>query len=306
MANVNLSSLKSAKHAHVAETIINAIENGAGAFEMPWHARKGPMRRPANAATGNAYKGVNILTLWIEGQDRGFGSHLWATYRQWAELGAQVRKGERSTPVIFTSLKATEPDQNETDAKLKRTRRFTSRWYSVFNADQVDGWEKDHPAHGPDVNLLPSAEAFVAMVGARIRLGSSRASYRPHDDVIECPAADQFNGSSTSTPLEAYYATLLHEHVHWTGHETRLNRHFGKKFGDDAYAFEELVAELGSAFLCADLEVANEPRPDHAAYVATWLRQLKQNPFSLFIAASMAERAVTYLTDRDEMKKLVA
>lgn len=309
MANVNLSSLQSAKHAHVAEVIIAAIEKGAGKFEMPWHAKKGPLCRPANAATGSTYRGVNIVTLWVEREDRSFTSNLWATYRQWQELGAQVKKGERSTPVMYTSLKeakSEESEENEADEKLKRRRKFFSKWYSVFNADQVDEWTSPHPAYGPEVPLMPSAEKFIATANARVKYGTPRACYRPSDDWIECPSLDQFTGSSTSTPLESFYATLLHEHVHWTGHESRLNRDFGKRFGDEVYAFEELVAELGSAFLCADLEVTNEPRTDHAAYVASWLKGLKGHPLSLFIAASKAERAVTFLHDMDEMRKLVA
>lgn len=309
MANVNLSSLHSAKHAHVAEVIIAAIEKGAGKFEMPWHGKGGPLKRATNAATGSTYRGVNIITLWVEGQERGYDSNLWATYRQWTELGAQVRKGEQSTPVIYTSLKKVGPDEadgSKTDEKLKRRRKFISKWYSVFNVTQVDGWTRDHPAHGPEVPLLPSAEKFVEMIGARIKYGSHRACFNRIDDSIECPSLEQFTGSSTSTPLEAYYATLLHEHVHWTGHESRLNREFGKRFGDNVYALEELVAELGAAFLCADLDVTNEPRPDHASYVSSWLKTLKENPLSLFIAASKAERAVTFLCDRDELRKLVA
>lgn len=311
MANANLSSLQSAKHAHVAKVIINAIEKGAGKFEMPWHARKGPLRRPANAATGTTYKGVNIVTLWVEQEERGFKTNLWATYRQWQDLGARIKKGERSTPVVFTSLKEVE-EANEgvvepqPDDKLKRRRKFISKWYSVFNADQVDDWQSEHPAHGPEVPLVPSAEKFIHTVNATVIRTTGRACYRPADDVIECPPVEQFNGSSTSTALESYYATLLHEHVHWTGHESRLNRNFGKRFGDEVYAFEELVAELGSAFLCADLDVTNEPRPDHAAYVDHWLKDLKQHPLSLFVAAGKAERAVTYLHDLDEMRKLVA
>jgi antirestriction protein ArdC len=306
MATINLGSLQSAKHAHVAGVIIEAIEKGAGDFEMPWHAKKGPMRRPLNAATGSNYRGVNSVTLWVESEHRGFSSHMWGTYRQWNDLGAQVRKGERSTPVLFTSLQETDPDNEEDDKKLKHRRKYVSRWYSVFNRDQVDGWDRDHPAHGPEVPLMPSAQSFVEMVGAVIRFGTNHACYKPSLDVIECPSADQFIGSSTSTPEQAYYATLLHEHIHWTGHESRLNRVFGKSMEDEVYALEELVAELGAAFLCADLQIANQPRPDHAAYVAVWLKRLKEHPLSLFIAASQAERAVMYLHDFDEMRKRAA
>jgi antirestriction protein ArdC len=305
MADKNLGSLKSAKHAHVAEIIIAAIEKGAGTFQMPWHAKETPLRRAQNAATGSTYRGVNIITLWAEAEDRKFSSHLWATYKQWKDLGAQVQHGQRSTPVVFTSLKKIE-GEDVVDDKHKQRRKFVSRWYSVFNADQVDDWKRETPAHGPEVSLMPSAEKFIAAAGARVKFGQQRACYRPFDDLIECPSFEQFTGSTTSTPVEAFYATLLHEHVHWTGHTSRLNREFGKSFADEVYAQEELVAELGAAFLCADLEVTNQPRADHAAYVATWLKVLKAHPLALFIAASKAERAVTYLHDMDEVRKLVA
>jgi antirestriction protein ArdC len=306
MANVNVSSLKSAKHAYVAEAIIAAIEKGAGRFEMPWHAKEGPLRRPANAATGAAYRGVNIVSLWVEAKVKGFSSNLWATYKQWGDLGAQVQKGQKGAPVVYTSLKEREPEDGEDTDKHKLGRKFISKWYTVFNAVQVDNWEREHPAHGPEVSAFPSAEAFIAMVGARVKYGGTRACYRLADDTIACPSLEQFTGSSTSTPQEAFYATLLHEHVHWTGHEQRLNREFGKRFGDDVYAQEELVAELGAAFLCADLDVTNEPRADHAAYVASWLKTLKSHPLILFTSASKAERAVTYLHDFDGLRKLVA
>src|SRR5262249_34027379 len=145
---------------------------------------------------------------------------------------------------------------------------------SVFNADQVDNWGRNTPAFGAEMSSMPSADKLIEMVGAHIRFGSHRACYRPMDDLIECPNFYDFKGSSTSSAEESFYATLLHEHIHWTGHESRLNRTFGKKFADDVYAQEELVAELGAAFLCADLHVTNQPRPDHAAYVDVWLKIL--------------------------------
>lgn len=295
-------SLNRQRHEQITTTIVEAIEKGAGAFEMPWHAREVPLLRATNAATGLTYRGANIVTLWAASKERRYASNLWATYKQWTALGAQVLKGQRATPVVFTSVKRIE-NEHAKEEKHKYRRKFQSRWYSVFNAEQVDGWDRTTPAFGPEMSSMPSADKFIALVGARIRFGASHACYRPLDDLIDCPNFDQFKGSSTSTAEESFYATLLHEHIHWTGHENRLNRTFGKRFADEVYAQEELVAELGAAFLCADLGVTNEPRPDHAAYVDVWLKILKAQPLNLFFAASKAERAVTFLHEQDEMRK---
>lgn len=136
--------------------------------------------------------------------------------------------------------------------------------------------------------------------GAPGRTGDTytRAYFDPGSDYIAIPDKARFVGSPTSTATECYYSTLLHELVHWTGAEHRLNRTFGERFGDAAYAAEELVAELGAAFLCADLGVTNDPRPDHAAYVASWLKILRSDSRAIFTAASLSTAAVTYLHEK--------
>lgn len=159
----------------------------------------------------------------------------------------------------------------------------------------MEGWTP--PALPVDAGASPNEEvdAFVSATGARVRYGFHKALYRRDLDDIEMPSPAWFTGSPTSSPVQAYYATLLHEVTHWTGARHRLDREFGKRFGDQAYAFEELVAELGAAFLCATFGIANEPRPDHAAYLSSWLKVLEQDTRAIFLAASKAQEAVEYL-----------
>jgi antirestriction protein ArdC len=166
----------------------------------------------------------------------------------------------------------------------------------VFNADQVDGWRQSRPAPTALAEILPEVEATIEATGAAIVEAGDRAFYDRRADRIHVPDRHRFAGTATSTPTESFYATLLHELTHWSGAKERLDREFGERFGDDAYAFEELVAELGSAFLCADLRIANDPRPDHAAYVSHWLEVLKRDRRAIFTAARLASQAADYIT----------
>lgn len=289
------STVHSHSKASVYETITNsvvlAIEQGASDFVMPWHGGGPATGKPVNALTGAAYQGINVLALWAEACARGYGSGHWATYRQWAKLGAQVRRGERASNIVFyKKLKPSEPEDHD-DAKW----RLVARASSVFNAEQVDGWELEKPFQVSLVERFGAVERAVSLIGAEIREGGSVACYVPSEDYIRMPAAARFIGSSTSSPTESYYSTLLHELTHWTGAPHRLDRAFGKRFGDQVYAMEELVAELGAAFLCADFSISNEPRPDHAAYLSGWLSILDADKRAIFGAARLASKAATYL-----------
>jgi antirestriction protein ArdC len=288
------SSFKSPADVHqtITRRIIEAIEAGAGEFVMPWHHAGPDLGRPTNAETGNRYQGTNVVALWAEGMLKQYSSGHWATYRQWQAVGAQVRRGERSAVVVFyKKLDGADDDDSETPG-----RRMVARASRVFNADQVDGWNATpQPALPFAVEELPGVDAFVTGTKAKIRSGGNTACYRLQHDRIDMPARARFVGTPTSTPTESYYATLLHELVHWTGAKHRLDRAFGRRFGDAAYAAEELVAELGAAFLCADLKVSNEPRPDHAAYVNVWLQILEADPRAIFTAARLADQAGKYL-----------
>jgi antirestriction protein ArdC len=280
-------SVLSSPYAILTEKIIAAMKS-PGAFKMPWHTGSQPTQLPVNASTLAPYHGINVLSLWMDAEQRQYPAGYWASYRQWQGLGAQVRKGERGSLVLF--YKPLEAESEDEPA-----RRFVARTSHVFNAAQVEGWTP--PLLPSDAGAPPhaEAEAFVQATGARIRYGFHTARYRRDLDDIEMPSPAWFTGSATSSPLQTFYAVLLHELTHWTGATYRLGRDFGKRFGDLAYAFEELVAELGAAFLCAALGIANEPRPDHAAYLASWLKVLESDTRAIFFAASRAQEAAEYL-----------
>ncbi len=231
------------------------------------------MAVPKNAATGTPYHGVNVVALWAQAANRRFMSGYWASYQQWQKLGAQVRRSEQGSLIIF--YKRIEGVSEGESGDTVTIPRSVIRWSYVFNAAQVDGW--DHPAsqRRSEVEINEQIEVFMRATKADIRRGPT-PRYRSQKDYIEIPAPELFTGTPTSSPTETYYAVLLHELTHWTGASHRLDRFKGKKFGDPEYAFEELVAELGSAFLCSAFGIVNEPRPDHAAYIAHWLENLGQ------------------------------
>ncbi len=277
----------------ITDRIIAAIENGVEDFEMPWH-RDVATTLPTNALTEKPYNGINVIALWVGAEIANFGSGLWATYKQWNLLGAQVRKGEKGNVIVFYKKTDRKVVDGETGEAEKKTYLF-ARASFVFNADQVDNWHTPKPNNADPVQVLGEAEAFAAATGADIRHGGDRAYYSGKSDHIQMPLRDRFTGTKTSSPTECYYATLFHELTHWTGHKSRLDRTFSGGFDKEVYAMEELVAELGAAFLCSELGIANTPRPDHAAYVANWLTALKNDKRAIFTAASKASQAKTYL-----------
>lgn len=276
----------------ITNTLIALIEADPGQLQLPWRRSGLPLSIPTNAVTGNAYNGINIVSLWIASEARSYTSPLWATFKQWQSIDAQVRKGEKASLVIFYKEFETAADPDTDDDGKRRVARASY----VFNAAQVDGYAPPEAAPlGSPIERMATADRFVTATGARIRFGGDHAYYRPSTDEIVLPPEEAFFDTVTMTRSEAFYATELHECIHWSGAESRLNRQFGKRFGDAAYAFEELVAELGSAFLCADLAISNAPRADHAQYLASWLAVLKQDKRALFHAAAKASEAVAYL-----------
>lgn len=279
-------------YTRVTSKIVEAIESGSsgGRWEMPWYVPEG-MGYPVNAITGDAYRGVNILALWVESNLRGYTDPHWATYKQWQSVGKQVRKGEKAA--IGVVWKPWEPKNGEADPQPSeddgiRSRMF-GRAFSLFNASQIEGYEPPPAQDAPEVPRIESAEAFFSGLGADIRHGGAKAFYRPSGDYIQMPPFPAFRD-----PV-AYYATLAHEVTHWTGAEARLARDLKGRFGDESYAAEELVAELGAAFLSASLGLTPEPRPDHAIYVQSWLKVLKTDTRAIFTAASLAQKAADYL-----------
>jgi antirestriction protein ArdC len=280
-------------HQHITNQIIAAIEQGAGEFRLPWHAG-GAILSPTNVESKKPYRGVNIVALWAASEQRGFSSGIWGTYRQWAQAGAQVRKGEKSSYVVF--YKEIELGSPGDASEIEK--RLFARATPVFAAEQVDGFALPVAEDADPLEPIAAAESFVAATGANVNHGGSRAYYRPSSDSIHVPLKEAFVGTATSTAAEAYYSTLLHELTHWTSHGQRCNRQLGKRFGDSAYAMEELVAELGAAFLCSEIGITAEPRLDHAQYLASWLSVLKADKRAIFTAASKASEATAWLHER--------
>ena len=278
----------------ITDLIIAALEEGATSFQLPWH-RLGPAAgRPTNIKSGKPYRGVNVLALWVASLNQDFSTGIWGTYKQWHDAGAQVRRGEKASLVVF--YKEFEREEKDEDTgEVGRRKSLFARASWVFNADQVDGWEPQVPPVTNPVTRDGRAEAFISATSADIRHGGQRAFYRPATDHIQMPERRLFTGTPTSSATEAYYGTLLHELTHWTGAKTRCARDLTGRFGSQAYAMEELVAELGSAFLSADLGITPVPRPDHAGYIASWLKVLKEDKRAIFTAASKAAQAADHL-----------
>ena len=273
----------------ITDAIVAAIEAGAGRYQMPWNHAAG---LPINATSRKPYRGVNTLALWAAAQAKGYPTDIWATFKQWREMGASVRKGETATPIVFWKIsdRKDDPDgEEQTDEATGGRSRVLARGYSVFNAAQVKGYEAPVMPVLPPAERVDHAERFFASLGADIRHGGTRAYYAPSLDRIQMPPFEAFRSGV------AYYGTLAHEAVHWTSHADRCARDLKGRFGDEAYAAEELVAELGASFLAADLDLESEPRPDHAAYIASWLKALQNDKRTIFTAAGRAQAAVDWM-----------
>jgi len=277
----------------VTDAIVARLEaGGLPPWRQPWQSghAAGPVCRPLRH-NGTPYQGVNILWLWMAAEARGFGNPYWLTYNQARELGGHVRKGEKSTAVVYAST-FTKKEAAADGTTAERRIPFL-KTYAVFNAAQCDGLPAHYyqPATVPAVKVdpLPAVLDFAGHTGADVREAGDRAFYSPAGDYVQMPAAAAFESP------EAHAGTLVHELAHWTGHASRLARDFSGRFGTEAYAAEELVAELAAAFLAADIGFEPQPREDHAAYLATWLKVMKADKRAIFTAASAASRAAAYL-----------
>lgn len=254
---------------------------------------------PLNPTTQNQYQGVNVLSLWFNQQSHEFNSNHWATFKQWKDKGASVRKGEKGSRVIFykTLVKTEENSKGELeDQKIPMLKQYT-----VFNANQVDGYAHHEGGYIPKtdpVERIRLVDEFCQQTGAEIRHGSGGAYYHRIEDYINLPETVFFRDTPQASATENYYATLLHELTHWTGAKHRLDRDKAKsRLEQDKYAFEELVAELGAAFLCAQLNITQTQPDQHAAYIKAWLQALKNDKTYIFKAAAQAAKACDYLNN---------
>jgi len=280
-------------YTRITNKIVASLEAGVRPWIKPWNADNaaGRITRPLRH-NGVPYSGINILMLWASAVEQGFSAPSWMTFKQAIELNAHVRKGEKGSLVVYANS-VMKTDTNDAGEEIEREIHFL-KGYTVFNVEQIEGlpaqyYVKPEPKFTP-VQRIDHAEAFFGSTRADIRYRGGEAYYAQGADYIQMPPIEAF------TNAESFYATLAHESVHWTKHPSRLERDFGrKKWGDAGYAQEELVAELGSAFLCADLELTPEIREDHASYIAHWLNCLKNDNRAIFAAAAHAQRAVDFL-----------
>jgi antirestriction protein ArdC len=282
-------------HDAVTARIIAELEQGRFPWVQPWASSSGgtPLGLPQNASTGRTYSGINILLLWAAAIEQGRPSQRWLTFKQALALGGNVRKGEKGTMVVDADTFIPKAAQEKATASSEDARRvgFLKR-FTVFHAEQCDGLPADPDASPlPGCSeVLPQVEAVIAATGADIRIGGEMAFYSPSHDFIQIPPQQAY-----FEPIN-WYRTKLHELGHWTGHASRLDRNFSGRFGGEAYAREELVAELCSAFLCAELGVT--PTVRHADYLGAWLEILKGDNRAIFQAASLASKAADFVMGR--------
>lgn len=281
----------------ITNQLIADIESGAaGEWRMPWNTL-------ADAGTPTSidqrpYRGANAVWLAMVGAARGWTSGVFGTYKAWQRHGSQVRRGERAVQVVLwkpTTPKVDHDDPDTDNDGDTRRPRLLARAYSVFAAEQCDGADDILAARAQLLadrdtpERIDAAEHYFAAIPAVVVEGGNRAYYRPAADTIHLPALAQFDHAAT------YYGTRAHETVHWTGHADRLNRDLSGRFGSDAYAAEELVAELGAAMWCAQAGLSAVTRQDHASYLAGWLRVLRSDARALVTVASRAQAAVDHL-----------
>ena len=280
-------------HTRVTDQIIAAIKAGTGQWRMPWHHDGTAVTRPTNVASGRRYRGVNTVVLWVAAQALGYDQGLWGTYRQWQAAGAQVRKGERATTVVLWKEIASPghgDDAAEDDGH--DCRRMVARAFSVFNVAQVEGYEPKPMPVLAETERLAHAEAFIANLEITTVIGGGAAYYHSATDTVHLPAFGQFRDAA------AAYGVQLHECGHASGAKHRLDRDLSGRFGSAAYAAEECCVEILSGLVLADLGIAHHPRPDHAAYIASWLEVLKDDPRAIFTAAGKAQAAADWMHAR--------
>lgn len=276
-------------YARVTAEIIAALEKGAGEWQAPWFHNGTSIARPTNVVSGKRYRGINTLALWAAGLVAGYEDGLWGTYKQWKDAGAQVRERSHSTTVVlWREVKASRQTDNDRDDDGGRRRMF-ARAFSVFNVAQVDGYERSSVVSLSEDQRLAHAETFLSNLGIRTEFGGPEACYLPAIDTVFMPAFASFRDPAS------FYGVWTHELGHACGSKQRLDRDLSGRFGSAAYAAEECCVEILSGLVLADLGIAHNPRPEHAAYIASWISVLKDDPKAIFTAASKAQQAADWM-----------
>ena len=280
-------------YAEVTNSIIAELEKGAAPWVKPWRTDGSADR---NHVSAKPYRGINRLLLGMSSMANSFTSPIWASYKQWAESGFQVAKGSKGTHIVFFK-----PIAGKANAETGETEGgyCVIRGYTVFNATQTNFTAPVPLTPEPEFNPIPACEQFIIDTGAVISHGGDAAFYMPSQDRIQLPNKSAFGHESS------YYATAFHELTHWTGSDKRLDRNLSAgRFGNPSYAFEELVAEIGAAFLCADMGIQGELR--HAAYIGSWLTACRSDSKAIFKAAALSQKAADYLKAQAASEQAIA
>ena len=283
---------KSTVYERVTNQIIAAIERGQTRCKMPWHVLGQGL--PVNVQSEATYRGVNLLCLWAVAEEKQYKDALWGTYKQWRAVGAQVKRGEKAAHIVFWN------QREESKGETEESPKWFARAYQVFNLAQVEGWEPPERELVDEGLRCSVVDAYFQAIPVDLRHGGDRAFYSSKEDFIQLPELVQF------LSIDHYYSTLAHELAHWTGAQSRLDRDLSSKHGSEAYAVEELVAELAAAFITAKLGIESSPREDHAGYIANWLTVLKSDARAIFSAASKAQEVADYLLAFSKKEEVVA
>ena len=275
----------------VTDSIIAELEKGAIPWVKPW---KIDGSADKNFVSQKAYQGINRLLLGMSSMARGYSNPAWATYKQWADSGANVKSGEKATHIVFFK-----PMKSTDKVTGKDSNYCVIKGYAVFNVEQTDMDIIPSEVTGSPFNPIPSCEERIIKTGAAISHGGDAAFYMPSQDRIQLPNKGAFNSEAN------YYATAFHELSHWTGAKHRLDRDLDKgRYGNPSYAFEELVAEISAAYLCADYRIQGELR--HAGYIQSWLKACKEDSKAIFKAAALAQKATDYIQGLDATAESIA
>ncbi|MGE0175229.1 MAG: ArdC family protein [Oligoflexales bacterium] len=285
----------------ITDKIVTSLEKGVSPWKCPWDQARygGHAGLPHNAKMNRCYSGINVPILWMTKEEKGYGSNGWLTYKQATEMGGNIKKGEKSTSVVYWNFTDVADPKDGDPNNVKRIPFL--KCFNVFNVEQCEGIEIQKPDIKTPEQAWEDIQRIEGIVQAnnvdlRFEYKGVRACYVPAFDCISMPRKERFKTSGD------YYCTLFHEMTHWTGHHSRLERDFKGRFGDESYAFEELIAEMGSAFLFADLGL--EGNVQHDSYIASWLRVLKNDKKAIFKAATEASKAHQFiLKGADEIKQ---
>ena len=286
-------------HQEITDKIIQQLEAGTVPWQQGWvNDNIANLALPRNAVTQNRYRGINILMLWGANIEKQYRSNEWASFKQWNSKNEAIRKGEKGNFIVYTDT-----FDKEVEGEIKKIPFL--KYSIVFNRCQLASYtpiEITDKAEKDLVETIEDVTYFIQNTNADIKHHEGDAYYSPTKDKIFMPVTSSFVDTRNCTATENYYSTLFHELHHWTGHQSRLNRQKGKRFGDLNYANEELVAELGAAFLNAEFDITTPEKQDHAAYIANWLTALKNDKHFIVSAASEASKSVEFLRELQPLK----